>query len=249
MVTANLKGGLGNQMFQISAVIGLSLRNNSEHYFDFDNCYTPNQGKTSSHYVDNIFKKITNKKLSDIESVYTEPKFSYIPIKYQKNMMLDGYFQSAKYFSDYSDYIMNVFSLSTEKFLSNDDVTSVHIRRGDYIKYSNYHKVLDKEYYETAIETIGSGKFLFFSDDINWVKENFKSRNFFYSELSDEVQELSIMSNCTNNIIANSSFSWWGAYLNKNKSKIVISPNHRCWFGELGPKDTQDLIPETWIQI
>lgn len=249
MVTCNLKGGLGNQMFQISATVGLSMRNNIEYCFDFDNCFTPNQGKPSNCYEDNIFKKIPKKKITQIEYVYSEPKFSYTPIKYYKNMIIDGYFQSEKYFSDYSDQIIKLFNISTEKFISNEEVTSVHIRRGDYLKFSKHHRVLDKEYYESAIKKINRGVFLFFSDDIIWVKENFKSENFFYSESTSEVEELGLMSNCTNNIIANSSFSWWGAYLNKNISKIVISPNHRYWFGESGPKDTEDLIPESWIQI
>ena len=82
---------------------------------------------------------------------------------------------------------------------------------------------------------------------MSWVKENFIGDNFFYSQYDNEILDLSLMSICDNNIISNSSFSWWGAYLNKNKNKTVIAPNQ--WFGPNGPKDTQDIIPENWIKL
>jgi hypothetical protein len=94
---------------------------------------------------------------------------------------------------------------------------------------------------------IGDSTFIFISDDINWVKENFKGDNIIYSPFKSDIDDLTLMVKCDNNIIANSSFSWWGAYLNKNENKKIIAPKE--WFGPNGPKDTQDIIPENWLKI
>ena len=127
-------------------------------------------------------------------------------------------------------------------------MTSVHIRRGDYISsphMTEFHTNLSEtDYYQKAMEIIG-GDFMFISDDIEWCKENFKGDNIFYSPFTEELEDLCLMTYCTNNIIANSSFSWWGAYLGFDGK--VIAPNN--WFGPKGPKKTQDLIPNNWIKI
>lgn len=249
MVSANLKGGLGNQMFQISAAVSIALENNDEFGFDFNKCFTPNQGKPSKFYTNNIFKNIKNITNYNFSNFYSEPFFSYEKIYHSNNLLIDGYFQSEKYFKPNLDFIKNLFHLENIPSDTNDIVTSVHIRRGDYQKFSNYHNLLDMEYYQSAINKIGVGKFIFFSDDMEWVKSNFSSPNFIYSESQNEIEDFYRMTSCNNNIIGNSSFSWWAAYLNKNSNKIIISPSHKKWFGPDGPKDTQDLIPESWIQI
>lgn len=249
MITSNLKGGLGNQMFQISAAVALALENNDTAAFDFQKCFTPNQGNPSLFYLNNIFKNIVNMVDIPIYKIYYETKFSFNKIDYEPNLLLDGYFQSEKYFKPQEDKIRELFYIDDKIFDNSEITTSVHIRRGDYQKFSNFHRVLDLEYYHTAINRIGGGNFLFFSDDIEWAKKTFVSKNFFFSENSNELDDFYLMSKCKNNIIANSSFSWWAAYLNKNKNKTIISPKQENWFGVDGHKDTQDIIPETWIQI
>ena len=249
MVTAKLQGGLGNQMFQISAAISLALKNDTNFTFDFDECFTPNQGNPSNIYRENIFKRVTNKKNIQIKNIFRETKCSFTEIKYSEDIMIDGYFQSEKYFYEFREQIKNIFHLEKKNIGFSKPITSVHIRRGDYLQKSKYHNMLDKSYYQDAINLIGEGTFLFFSDDLEWVKKNFKSSNFIFSESINEVEDLELMCSCDNNIIANSSFSWWGAYLNKNNLKRVISPSNEKWFGVDGPKDTQDIIPESWIQI
>jgi hypothetical protein len=246
MISCSLQGGLGNQMFQISATIALALKNNDDACFNFNDCYTPLQGNPSNNYKDTIFKNICNRPFFISEKTYFEPKFSFSEIPYHKNLLLKGYFQSEKYFKDYSEEIINTFVLSNSIVKPVDNLTSVHVRRGDYLKLSPFHSVCGVDYYKNAMDIIG-GNFLFFSDDIEWVKKNFKGNNIFYSENNDEVLDLSLMSVCDNNIIANSSFSWWAAFLNKNKNKKVISPS--SWFGETGPKDTQDIIPSNWLKL
>ena len=248
MITCSLRGGLGNQMFQIAATTSLALDNNDESCFNFENCHTPLQGNPSISYKENIFKKICNNNNFKINYSYTEKNFSFSEIPYVSNMNLIGYFQSEKFFIKNKNHILNLFELPYEDVKKpSENITSVHIRRGDYLNLKNYHSLCDIDFYKKSIQLIGEGNFIFFSDDMNWVKENFIGDNFFYSQYDNEILDLSLMSICDNNIISNSSFSWWGAYLNKNKNKKVIAPNQ--WFGPNGPKDTQDIIPENWIKL
>lgn len=248
MIGTLLQGGLGNQMFQIATATALAKRNNDEACFNFDYCHTPLQGNPANKYKGTIFSNVCNRNDITFNSVYNEPKFSYTEIPYKENLLLRGYFQSYKYFEDYETDIQNLFILPTNIIENNIlNLTSVHIRRGDYVELSGYHGGCTLDYYKSAMEEIGDSTFLFFSDDMKWVKENFKGDNVFYSDNIDEIIDLTIMSVCKNHIIANSSFSWWGAYLNKDVNKKVIAPKQ--WFGPNGPKDTQDIIPPSWIQI
>jgi len=96
-------------------------------------------------------------------------------------------------------------------------------------------------------EKIGDFKPIFISDDKDWCKETFKDIDCLISPFNDEIEDLILMINCKHNIIANSSFSWWGAYLNQNHDKIVVGP--KKWFGLAGPQDQQDIIPKNWIKI
>ena len=126
-------------------------------------------------------------------------------------------------------------------------ITSVHVRRGDYINLSNFHTICDIQYFKTAIDIIGDSYFVFVSDDMEWVKQTFNDNGYIFPAFNDELLDLTLMTLCDNNIISNSSFSWWGAYLNKTDNKRIIAP--KKWFGPSGPKDTQDLIPEGWVII
>jgi hypothetical protein len=248
MIGTLLQGGLGNQMFQIAATVALAKRNNDEACFNFDYCTTPLQGNPSNKYKDVLFSKICNRNDVKFSSFYNEPKFSYTEIPYQENLLLKGYFQSYKYFLDFEKEIQDLFTLPTNIFENTiPNLTSIHVRRGDYIRLQNYHGVCPKEYYQKAMELMGDVNFIFVSDDMNWVKQNFKGDNIFYSDSTEELLDLTLMSICTNNIISNSSFSWWGAFLNKNPNKKIIAPSQ--WFGPEGPKDTQDICPTEWITI
>lgn len=258
MVTCKLMGGLGNQMFQIATTYAYALRHDLSCSFDLNDCYTPNQGSTSINYKDNIFLKIRNEVPTGITKQYHEPKFSYDEIPVSDNMLLYGSFQSEKYFSDYQEEIQNLFVIPYAlKQVVNDylenigisldrPITSVHVRRGDYLGFSGFHPTCSLEYYTKAMEAFKGSQFIFISDDMSWVMKNFKGKNIFYSNMGSEVLDLVLQTKCDNNIIANSSFSWWGAYLNKNPNKVVIAPSQ--WFGPTGHKDTQDIIPDNWIK-
>lgn len=179
------------------------------------------------------------------------------------NKMYIGYFQSEKYFKDYREEILKDFTLKTEltednkkmlERITGTNSVSLHIRRGDYVNLSNIYGVCTLEYYKKAIEYISSKvsepHFYLFSDDIAWVKENFKI-NYPCTIVDINTEEngyydLELMKNCKHNIIANSSFSWWGAWLNDNTNKIVISPQKWVATTKI---NAQDTICENWIRL
>jgi hypothetical protein len=260
MITSRLQGGLGNQMFQIAAAVSLAKELGSEAKFDFNTCHTPAQGFTSNKYRENIFKNLTDAELTTVRfnGVYTEPKFSYQELPKTDNIILHGYFQSEKYFKKHKEHIINLFDYRGEEydkafefledeFDETDRITAVHVRRGDYLKNPDYHPVCSIEYYKKGMDMTydNNMKYLFLSDDMKWCKENFKGDNIHYSPFTSEIEDFYLLTLCDNHIIANSSFSWWGAYIAEGDK--VIAPKN--WFGKNGPKDVQDLIPKDWILI
>ena len=263
MVTTKLLGGLGNQMFQIATLYAYAKRHGFEYGLNFDACYTPNQGNAASKYKDNFFKNINKFDTGVFNMTYREPSFSYNEITKNDNVVLDGYFQSEKYFKDYEFDIIRLFlknfdikdkhkvltflyGIYKESDRRKDNVT-VHVRRGDYLKNSEFHTNLadTTDYYQKAMNLFKNANFIFVSDDIQWCKNNFKGDNIYYSPFKSELEDLCLMALAHGNIIANSSFSWWGAYLSLNEK--IVAPKQ--WFGPNGPKDTQDIIPEKWIKI
>lgn len=182
------------------------------------------------------------------------------------NTYLQGYWQSEKYFGDIREIIKKDFipkstlSIKTkdmEQLIKNKtNSVSLHVRRGDYIsnKEANaVHGVNLNSYYKACIyhmaETIGDLNIFIFSDDSDWVKKNLEfNHNIIYVDHNNSetaYQDIYLMSKCEHNIIANSSFSWWGAWLNSNEAKMVFAPSK--WF--LADKlDTRDLIPDEWIK-
>lgn len=217
-------------------------------------------------FIQKILKKIhpvfTNK------SYVREKVHNFDPdiLKISDNTYLEGYWASEEYFKDIEDIIRKEFTLKNkpdainQKMISrikNCDSVSIHIRRGDYVndkKTNQFHGVCDLNYYLRAIALIAkkvkSPKFFVFSDDIEWAKQNlllkFPCIYVEHNTGKKDYEDMRLMSYCQHNIIANSSFSWWGAWLNKNKDKIVIAP--KKWFNDKSI-NTKDLIPDSWIKI
>ena len=246
-------------MFQMATTSALAWRNNTTAHFNMDSYHLPLQGRPASNYIDNIYKGAsfkTKEEFDDVARTYYETQYNYSPIDFTDDTCLVGYFQSEKYFVDFEEKIRELFRCTseTEARLKNKygdllqgNTTSVHIRRGDYLNFSQTHPLLTKEYYIKAMSRIPqTEKYLIFSDDIPWCLNNFKLNNFYIVEGEKDYVDLCLMSKCKNNIIANSSFSWWGAWLNENSDKIVIAPTD--WFGTSVDHDTKDLIPEGWIK-
>ncbi len=184
------------------------------------------------------------------EQFYSLPDYTY----------LDGYWQSEKYFLDIEEQIRTHFSIKAnltaeqqrllEEICVHESV-AVHVRRGDYLsnaKANRYHGLLTPAYYEGAIKDLKEHqpeiKFFFFSDDMAWVRETFAHVK--HAHFSDEYEQqidLLLMKSCKHQIIANSSFSWWGGWLNENSQKKVIAPAR--WFDKVN-HDTRDLLPKSW---
>ena len=225
-------GRLGNQLFQIACCIGAGkIYSKSPKFYKWN-------------YSD-FFKCPIDQTLveTEIKNIYREVSFNYSQIPNMENVDLIGYFQSDKYFSHCEGDILKHFefvdSLDDGSIDPDTETCSVHIRRGDYVNLVGYHPLMGIEYYTKAMDSMrskGVNKFYFFSDDIQWCKDNFGLRDeYVYIEGNQDIKDLCLMSKCKNNIIANSSFSWWGAWLNRNESKKVIAPS--IWFGELSGKD------------
>ena len=191
------------------------------------------------------------------KSLFTCPSNSYVY----------GFWQTEKYFNEVAELVRKDFTFKDsatgknkillDKIIDDTQAVSLHIRRGDYVsveKTNKIHGICSMDYYEKAIalvvSKINQPIFYIFSDDMQWVKNNFKIP---YSTVCVDVngdttnyEDLRLMSKCKHHIIANSSFSWWGAWLNYNTSKIVIAPQK---WANIEGLDTSDLIPETWVRL
>lgn len=258
-VTPRLQGGLGNYLFQIACGYALSLRDNKNFVCFLDLVHQIHSN--TDLYFNNIFRNIKFSEKEITFPLYSEPHFHYKEIPYTKeSIKIDGYFQSQKYFLNYIEEIKNLFSIDkdTEMYLEEkykqvlDDpkTCSVHVRRGDYLNFKNHLPTQTEEYYRKAISNFDEDtNFIIFSDDIDWCKQKFKFlTNKIFVEGNKDYQDLYLMSKCKDNIIANSSFSWWGAWLNKNQNKKVIAPTN--WFGPaLKDNQTDDLYLNNWIVI
>lgn len=257
-VSSILMGGLGNYMFQVAAAYAYGKRYKKE--FGINCSESAGQHQHVTTYDENIFKDVDLYYVAkESRRQLNEDGFHYqeIPDFPGRGVLLYGYFQSEKYFQDYSNEIRELFmsydiDMTDEtKELLQKNTCSIHVRRGDYLKYPNHHPTQNMNYYMKAIKQMPKDSvFLIFSDDIKWCKENFPDmpEKFRFIEGNKDYEDLYIMSHCKNNIICNSTFSWWAAWLNNNPDKITIAPS--IWFGpELSGNNTDDLYCEGWIKI
>lgn len=250
----------------ISAFQTYKLHNYSLQHFNIFEDFVRNNElyslKKKSILSSDIFKPYYKKKHIKEKKLGFDTNYFKVP----KNCYLEGYWQSEKYFRDIQDIIKKEFRVK-HKILGENAViadniiktnsVSIHIRRADYVsnkKTNNVHGTCSFKYYLKAINIIknnvGNPFFFIFSDDIFWARKNFKKFDNItfvdYNNASKNYEDLRLMSLCKYNIIANSSFSWWGAWLNKNNKKIVIAP--KKWFRNDKYKN-DDLVPTFWIRL
>lgn len=254
MITCRLKGGLGNQMFQVATTYALAREYNTECAFDFT-APVRYQGNSASKYVDSIFRGFTSLQRGwRPKMTYRERGSGYCDIMVIDGMALDGYFQDERYFVKYADEIKRYFrDESILGFLrgyyagSLKNSLSVHVRRGDYLRFEDTFHIADVAYYTEAIKRVcktNKIEYIFvMSDDIKWCRENLKDDRMVYVSGHPDHHEMLLMSLCSHNVISNSTFSWWGAWLGETRDKTIIAPDK--WL-----KNTQtNAIPERWIRL
>jgi len=229
-------------------------------------CYTL-QAKLINEVKINERKLINIFKINSLKKIYNEPhhEFDNKALLQPNGTLFRGYWQTEKYFSDIRAELIKDFEIKKPlvgddlkllQEIRNNNSVSLHVRRGDYVSNknaNNFHGTRGVEYYVNSLRIIKKKhkafKLFIFSDDIKWCKRNLKSvhNDIVYVD-GDRAGyiDMYLMKNCKHNIIANSSFSWWGAWLNENKSKIVIAPKE--WFKD-SSINTNDVIPDSWFKI
>lgn len=264
-ITTNHRGGIGNVMFKLAASISLAKNNNVDYIFSNEFIRPKDMVATKGlpdyrRYYTNLLRKINFiDRLPDHYFIHTEQQFHYHEIPYTQgtNLLLDGYFQSERYFENHKEFIKNLFSPTEEikqqivgSLPNISEYTSIHVRRGDYLQYPNHHPQQSIDYFKQACDIVGTNKpYIIFSDDLDGVQNmfDFLPNKIFYTSGEDWL-DMYTMSLCENNIICNSTFSWWGAYLNSNPNKKVITTTN--WFGPVYRTwSIQDLFPKEWIKL
>ncbi|PKO99479.1 MAG: alpha-1,2-fucosyltransferase [Bacteroidetes bacterium HGW-Bacteroidetes-8] len=260
MVYTTLTDRIGNNLFQIATGASLAHRNNCEYIVCISEIDVPD-GISLKEYVNQFRSNILrNVKFMDgipeESTEYIQPCFEYREIEYFDKIRLSGYFQSEKFFD--KDFVRELFSPdketlshinSTYGHLFKEEIISINVRRGDYLTRPLRQPICEMPYFKRAINYFGKDKrYLLISDDIEWCKRKFKGENFYFIDDEPPIIDLYLQAMCTHNIISNSTFSWWGAWLNPNPSKIVIAPIK--WFGvQMNNFNTRDLIPEEWVRV
>lgn len=256
-------GRLGNQMFQYASLRGIAANRGLSFCIPPESVFGVNDPNVKNcpsniHTVFNLQGKRkalpTNKMVKEVGYHFDEHLFHQC----EDDVDLYGYFQSEKYFKNIEDEIRKDFTFEDyigefcEEFLEtqvqSDEVISLHIRRGDYLHLQTFHPVPPIEYYAEALKKFPDVPVIIFSDDPKWcmMQSLFDPDRFFISQNNKAEYDMCFMSMCTHHIIANSSFSWWGAWL--AKSENVIAP--KVWFGSsLSEHDTSDLYLDHWEVI
>lgn len=278
-VVARHIGRLGNNLFQISAALGYARKFGYEWAADESNGH----GEPYSA-IHKVFPNLPKQRFGGGVRYHEHPNafceqhqkhFDQCHFHYHDipdlgpNVYLTGFFQSWKYFEHCKEEVKEVFQLHNMGGYS--DCVSIHVRRGDYVQHSGSFPPISKYWILQAMQIFLDKqplqKFIVFSDDIAWCRENIKlhcinptdpeftqklmDAMVIFSEGKSEIEDLSIMASCAHHIIANSSFSWWAAYLGHNPDRIVVCPSAETWFGPTaGVKEpVTDLILPEWIQI
>lgn len=222
-------------------------------------------------YMSKATKLLPNRSLKPFFLFLKEKQFHFdeqVLRSHAGCLILEGFWQSEAYFKGSADIIRRDLQLSTtpspefDQYLQQIRTTpapvSIHVRRGDYVNHPEFSKTfgfIGLDYYRKAIrymtKEIKNPHFYVFSDDKDWVRDNLPlpSDSTFVQNTgpTGDVADLVLMSHCKHHIIANSSFSWWGAWLNPNPDKLVITPSN--WYKDKPDWDTKDLLPSTWLSL
>lgn len=250
-IYCKLMGQMGNQMFQIATVIAHALKNNKQYVLP------QRSGKRDQFPMMFPHLPTLHEYPLPENGFYREQKFGrYFEIPSSANYLV-GYFQSSKYFSQYLLQIKAAFQIPSYERRRSESI-SIHIRRGDALQNDRLNQP-SKKYYDDALSIFPDYfKVEVFSDDIEWCRDQFKGDRFVFNpKQNNPLITLSNMIACEHHIIANSTFSWWGAYLDLNthilggNTSKVISPSKHTWFNERYREQltAEDIVEPHWIQI
>jgi hypothetical protein len=264
MLSIELMGGIGNQMFQIATIEVMAQEIGTDVYYaDIDNFIEMLSRQTAwtthaREYL-TIFKNLDLRKNQDW--AVPPKRIVRVPFEYRRIIAEDdtryvGYFQSESYFAHYRDFVLKSLEPSDDisaRLSKYDDLLkgttcSIHVRRGNYVQLAHIHPPCDMDYYNRAMEYLrpyGIERYIVVSDDMTWCRENFIGEKFVFVEDTDYIC-LFLQSRCTHHIIANSSFSWWAAWIGQNVDKRTIAPER--WFGDDNNR-AKDIVPWHWIKV
>ena len=271
MITCNLKGGIGNQLFQIATTYALAKQQDVSFAIidqQFDGAGT---GSHPSKYYTNLFQRvprITNSTNPTPVRVYKEPKWTHTLIleSVQPNtiLQLDGYFQSEQYFQEYSPEIKQLFTpeggiphwLKTHssifdqfpELFSDHDFCFIGVRRGDYVAKAAFHNPCGPDYYTKALAALPSIRYYIGSDDIAWCKQHFQGPQFVFFDIQDDLTQLLVGCLFKNYIIANSTFHWWMSFLSVFQNPTVIAPD-KWLFGSNARWDEYSTIYRKGMKV
>jgi len=234
-----LVGGIGNQLFQVACGYAYSKLHDKQLILDVSE-WTSGQGRNPLEYSENIFKNFTfTTTKPENATVITEQRFNYDELPFHEgDVSLHGYFQSLKYFKDVADDFCDLLDFSSQSHLkskiSESPNCAVHIRRGDYLKFSNIHLVCNTEYFRKHIESFSEYNIDIFTDSLESVIDELNGLNVRLINSHNELSDLYLLTLYDNMICSNSSFSWWGSFLGKKKNQIIV-PNR--WFNNFQNHD------------
>ena len=246
MVKAKTYGRMGNFLFQVATTIGYA----ATHKIAFSVPNTTNDPKNNPIYLQHLVNPNWDKSRPEVLVEEHGHQYQEIPFDERwrdRNIILNGYWQSEQYFLEFRELIIKLFGYPYE---AKWGVVSVHVRRGDYIHLTQKHPPVTKEWYEGCMSQFPNAKFKFFSDDIMWCHQEFGNRaDCAFSSNTTEEQDLIEISQCEHHISSASTFSWWGAWLNQNPRKRVLIPQR--WFTEREElrNNTGDIVPATWERV
>lgn len=268
-ITIGTNGRFGNQMFQYASLMGIADKQNCLYGINYNN---GNKIPWHDFTDDEQINKNTlvlpkafhlsalhcDRKYPILNEGYTN--FHFVPDFFNTgdDIHLHGYFQTEKYFKHIESTVRAEFTFkpdivnAAKNFIKDKqdyETVAIHVRRGDYLQFK-HHGTCDLSYYTQALNhfTDKSYNFIVVTDDIEWAKSTFEgSGNFYISESRNQFIDMCIMTLCNHCIIANSTFSWWGAWLNTTSNKKVIAPSR--WFGKDVILNTKDLYIPSWTTI
>lgn len=258
VISPTLAGGLGNQMFEVAVAASLAKDHDAVLLINPNEHILPNQGRNINNYLDNVFCRIATDAAPPVKVSYNWDHVYYKPAPYQPNIKLMGHYQSFKYFEHNADFIRKLFAPTPAVLAyinANYNIehlsksTAIQVRRGDYVKFPDHHPMLPPKYTTEAVKICDPQKILVFSDDPEWCKKNLHFNCYTNYVKEEDYIELYLMTFCKDVIISNSSFGWWGAYLNQIGGNVICPP---FWFGRAIINDgfhMDDLVPPTWIRL